>query len=75
MTGHNVRLAPDVLDKGEQYFYAGPKSKCLKKEDTLKIKDVCQEYATANLIDNEGKMLGFGKNRASSLIEAEIVAD
>ena len=75
MTGHNVRLAPDVLDKDEPYFDAGPKSKCLKTEDTLRIKDVCQEYASANLIDNEENMLGFGKIRTSSLIEAEIVGD
>ena len=71
LTGHAVTLDDKVIENQSPFFDAGPKSKSLKVDDVIKIKDVSQEFTNINLLDEEGQSIGFGRIRTASLVDAK----
>jgi hypothetical protein len=73
LNGQLINLAQNIIDSEQPYFDAGPKCKFLTKDDSLKIKDIQQEYTNVLLVDSEGASLGFGKLRTCLLFGADII--
>ena len=75
LTGKTINLSQNVIDLDQAYFDVGPKSKSFKNDESLRVREVLQEFASVNLMDTDGNTIAFGKIRTCSFSDAKLVAE